>query len=121
MRAFAAELYLGNPKNNLGVQFKYADRRNSPCVVIQGGDEKARSEVQIKDLILGAQIAGASGDDRDDYLQKQADAQFAAKESDLVDAVRQGSGAAQRAVGEKVRTTRHAVRHQGCPHCALRP
>ncbi len=40
-----AELYLGNPKNNLGVQFKYADRRNSPCVVIQGGDEKARGEV----------------------------------------------------------------------------
>ncbi|MCF2522206.1 histidine--tRNA ligase [Bradyrhizobium sp. G127] len=83
-----AELYLGNPKNNLGVQFKYADRRNSPCVVIQGGDEKAKGEVQIKDLILGAQIANASGDDRDDYLQKQAEAQFAAKESDLVNAVR---------------------------------
>ncbi|MGL5167834.1 MAG: histidine--tRNA ligase [Afipia sp.] len=82
-----AELYLGNPKNNLGVQFKYADRRNSPCVVIQGGDEKARGEVQIKDLILGAEIAGASGD-REDYLQKQADAQVAAKESELVDAVR---------------------------------
>lgn len=82
-----AELYLGNPKNNLGVQFKYADRRNSPCVVIQGGDEKAKGEVQIKDLIIGAEIAGASGD-REDYLQKQADAQFAAKESELVDAVR---------------------------------
>ena len=82
-----AELYLGNPKNNLGVQFKYADRRNSPCVVIQGGDEKAKGEVQIKDLIIGAEIAGDSGN-RDDYLQKQADAQFAAKESDLVEAVR---------------------------------
>ena len=83
-----AELYLGNPKNNLGVQFKYADRRNSPCVVIQGGDEKAKGEVQIKDLILGAQIAGASGEDREDYLQKQADAQVAAKEGELVAAVR---------------------------------
>jgi len=82
-----AEMYLGNPKNNLGVQFKYADRRNSPCVVIQGGDEKARGEVQIKDLIIGAEIAGASGD-RDDYLQKQAEAQFACKESELVEAVR---------------------------------
>ena len=82
-----AELYLGNPKNNLGVQFKYADRRNSPCVVIQGGDEKARGEVQIKDLIIGAQIADASGD-RDDYLQKQSEAQFAAKETELVEAVR---------------------------------
>ena len=82
-----AELYLGNPKNNLGVQFKYADRRNSPCVVIQGGDEKAKGEVQIKDLIIGAEIAGDTGN-RDDYLQKQAEAQFAAKESDLVEAVR---------------------------------
>ncbi|NUP99714.1 MAG: IMP dehydrogenase, partial [Armatimonadetes bacterium] len=34
-----AELYLGNPKN-FSNQLKYADRRNSPCVVIQGGDEK---------------------------------------------------------------------------------
>ena len=55
-------------------------------VVIQGGDEKAKSEVQIKDLIIGAEIAGASGD-RDDYLQKQAEAQFAAKESELVEKV----------------------------------
>jgi histidyl-tRNA synthetase len=84
-----AELYLGNPKNNLGVQFKYADRRNSPCVVLQGGDEKAKGEVQIKDLILGAQIANASGDDRDDYLAKQAEAQFACKEEELVTKVRE--------------------------------
>ena len=34
-----AELYLGNPKN-MGNQLKYADRRNSPCVIIQGSDEK---------------------------------------------------------------------------------
>ena len=82
-----AEMYLGNPKNNLGVQFKYADRRNSPCVVIQGGDEKAKGEIQIKDLILGAEIATLSSD-RDDYREKQAQAQFAAKESELVEAVR---------------------------------
>ncbi|MDI1343593.1 MAG: histidine--tRNA ligase, partial [Pseudolabrys sp.] len=29
-----AELYLGNPKNNLGQQLKYADRRSSPCAII---------------------------------------------------------------------------------------
>jgi histidyl-tRNA synthetase len=81
-----AELYLGNPKN-FGNQFKYADKRGSPCVVIQGGDEKAKGEVQIKDLILGAEIAGLSKD-RDDYLKKQAEAQFAVKENELVDAVR---------------------------------
>jgi histidyl-tRNA synthetase len=81
-----AELYLGNPKN-MGNQFKYADKRNSPCVVIQGGDEKAKGEVQIKDLILGSEIAGLSKD-RDDYLQKQAEAQFAVAEDGLVEAVR---------------------------------
>jgi histidyl-tRNA synthetase len=81
-----AELYLGNPKS-FGNQFKYADRRRSPCVVIQGGDEKAKGEVQIKDLVLGAELAGMSKD-RDDYLKKQGEAQFAVKESELVDAVR---------------------------------
>ena len=47
-------------------------------MVIQGGNEKAKGEVQIKDLILGAEIAGLSKD-RDDYLKKQAEAQFAVK------------------------------------------
>lgn len=51
-----AEVYLGNPKN-FGNQLKYADKRNSPVAVIEGGDEKARGVVQIKDLILGAKIA----------------------------------------------------------------
>jgi len=82
-----AELYLGNPKN-FGNQLKYADKRRSPCAVIQGGDEKLRGEVQIKDLILGAEIAGLSKE-RDDYLKKQAEAQFAVAEDKLVDAVRQ--------------------------------
>ncbi len=82
-----AELYLGNPKNNLGTQLKYADKRGRPCAIIQGGDEKAKGEVQIKDLIIGAEIAGLSKE-RDDYLKKQAEAQFAVKEGELVDAVR---------------------------------
>ena len=51
-----AEVYLGNPKN-FGNQLKYADRRDSPAAVIEGGDEKEKGVVQIKDLILGAQIA----------------------------------------------------------------
>ncbi len=81
-----AELYLGNPKNNLGTQLKYADKRGSPCAIIQGGDEKARGEVQIKDLILGARLTAIK--DRDEYLKKQAEAQFAAKEADLAEEVR---------------------------------
>jgi histidyl-tRNA synthetase len=51
-----AEVYLGNPRN-FGNQLKYADRRNSPIAVIEGGDEKSAGVVQIKDLILGAKIA----------------------------------------------------------------
>ena len=51
-----AEVYLGNPKN-FGNQLKYADKRHSPVAVIEGGDEKERGVVQIKDLILGAKIA----------------------------------------------------------------
>jgi histidyl-tRNA synthetase len=80
-----SELYLGSGK--FGPQMKYADRRRSPCVVIQGTDEKQKGEVQIKDLIVGAELAGLSKE-RDDYLKKQAEAQFAVPEGELVDAVR---------------------------------
>ncbi|WP_333713368.1 histidine--tRNA ligase [Yoonia sp.] len=51
-----AEVYLGNPKN-FGNQLKYADKRNSPVAIIAGGDEFAQGIVQIKDMILGAEIA----------------------------------------------------------------
>jgi histidyl-tRNA synthetase len=81
-----AELYLGNPKN-LGNQLKYADRRNSPCVVIQGSDEKAKGEVTIKDLIVGAELAKLEKG-RDEHLQKQAQAQRSVPEAKLVDTVR---------------------------------
>jgi histidyl-tRNA synthetase len=81
-----AEMYLGNPKN-MGNQFKYADKRGSPCVVIQGGDEKAKGEVQIKDLILGATLTAIK--DREEYLKQQAQAQFAVPEAKLVEAVRE--------------------------------
>jgi histidyl-tRNA synthetase len=80
-----AEMYLGSGK--FGPQMKYADKRNSPCVVIQGGDEKLKNEVQIKDLILGATLTAIK--DRDEYLKQQAEAQFAVPEDKLVDAVRQ--------------------------------
>ena len=67
-------------------QMKYADRRGGPCVVIQGSDERARGEVTIKDLILGATLTETK--DRAEYLKKQAEAQFSVPEGDLVDAVR---------------------------------
>ncbi len=48
---------------------KYADRRNSPCAIIQGSDEKANGKIQIKDLILGAGLTEIK--DREEYLKKQ--------------------------------------------------
>lgn len=84
----AAELYLGS--SGFNAQMKYADKRRSPCVVIQGGDEKAAGTVQVKDLILGAELAklGREGKDREEYLERQKEAQFAVPEDDLVDGVR---------------------------------
>jgi histidyl-tRNA synthetase len=81
-----SELYLGNPKN-MGAQFKYADKRGSPCVVIQGGDEKAKGEVQIKDLIEGAKAAAAIASNQE--WRESRPAQFAVPEAKLVDAVRE--------------------------------
>jgi histidyl-tRNA synthetase len=81
-----AELYLGNPKHSLGQQMKYADRRNSPCAIIQGSDEKANGKIQIKDLILGAGLTDIK--DREEYLKKQTEAQYVVDEADLVGEVR---------------------------------
>jgi histidyl-tRNA synthetase len=81
-----AELYLGNPKN-MGNQLKYADRRNSPCVIIQGSDEKARGEVQIKDLIEGAKAAAAIASNAE--WREARPAQFSCGEDELVAKVRE--------------------------------
>jgi histidyl-tRNA synthetase len=80
-----AELYLGS--SGFNAQMRYADKRNSPCVVIQGGDEKAKGEVTIKDLILGAELAKREKG-REEHLQKQAEAQRSVPEAELVEAVR---------------------------------
>jgi histidyl-tRNA synthetase len=80
-----AELYLGS--SGFNAQMKYADRRSAPCVVIQGSDEKAKGEVTIKDLIVGAELAKLEKG-REQHLQKQAEAQFAVTEDRLVEAVR---------------------------------
>jgi histidyl-tRNA synthetase len=84
-----AELYLGEGK--FGSQMKYADKRNAPCVVIQGSDEKAKGEVTIKDLIVGAELAKLEKG-REEHLQKQAEAQFPVAEDKLVEAVRKVLG-----------------------------
>ncbi len=50
-----AEVFLGG--GNMAKQLKYADRRGSPVVVIEGGDERAAGQVTLKDLALGARLA----------------------------------------------------------------
>ena len=80
-----AELYLGS--SGFNAQMRYADKRHSPCVVIQGSDEKAKGKVTIKDLILGAQLAKLEKG-REEHLQKQAEAQRSVPEAELVEAVR---------------------------------
>jgi histidyl-tRNA synthetase len=80
-----AELYLGAGK--MGAQLKYADKRGAPCVVIQGGDEKAKGEVQIKDLVEGAKAAAAIASHQE--WRERRPAQFAVAEDKLVEAVRE--------------------------------
>ncbi|KEC54066.1 histidine--tRNA ligase [Bartonella koehlerae] len=50
-----AELYLG--ASGMKAQMKYADRRQAPCVVIQGSQERESGTIQIKDLIEGARLS----------------------------------------------------------------
>lgn len=80
-----AEMYVGT-KKDIPSQMKYADRRNSPCVVIQGGDERERGEVQIKDLIEGAKAAETITDNKE--LKEARVAQFSVPEGEMVEAVR---------------------------------
>lgn len=81
-----AELFLGNPKQ-FGKQLDYADRRGSPCVIIQGSAERDNGVVLIKDLIEGARIA-AQVTDHDAYKQASLAAQIEVGRGDLVTEVR---------------------------------
>ncbi|EAU45229.1 histidine--tRNA ligase [Salipiger bermudensis] len=79
-----AEVYLGNPKN-FGNQLKYADKRSSPVAVIEGGDEKERGVVQIKDLVLGAKLAESASLEE----WKERPSQYEVARGDLVAKVRE--------------------------------
>ncbi len=79
-----AELYLGQA--GMKAQMKYADRRGSPCVVIQGSDEKAKGEVTIKDLVEGAAASRGLADNA--QWREERPGQFSVPEADLVSAVK---------------------------------
>jgi histidyl-tRNA synthetase len=78
-----AELYLGD--SGMKAQMRYADKRGSPCVVIQGSDERAKGEVQLKDLIEGAKAAAAIASNKE--WRETRPAQFSVPEAKLVEAV----------------------------------
>ena len=75
-----AEMYLGGA--GMKAQIKYADRRGSPAVVIQGGNERAEGVVQIKDLIEGARQAKAIADHAE--YKEARPGQVTVPEADLV-------------------------------------
>ena len=79
-----AEMYLGNPKS-FGNQLKYADKRNSPIAIIQGGDELEQGILQVKDLILGAKIAETATHEE----WKDRPSQFEIPRADLVERIKQ--------------------------------
>jgi histidyl-tRNA synthetase len=79
-----AELYLGT--SGLKAQMKYADRRGASLAVIEGDEERARGEVQIKDLAEGSRAAEAIAS-REAWREERA-AQFTVSRKDLVEAVK---------------------------------
>ncbi|WP_137132416.1 histidine--tRNA ligase [Rhizobium sp. FY34] len=81
-----AEMYQGNWKK-FGNQLKYADRRGSPIAIIQGGDERANGEVQIKDLIEGKRLSGEITDNAE--WREARVAQVVVPETELVAKVKE--------------------------------
>lgn len=79
-----SEMYLGGA--GMKAQLKYADRRGSPVAIIQGGDERARGEVQIKDLIEGARMSAEITDNAEWRAARPA--QVTVAESELVGEVK---------------------------------
>ena len=61
---------------------KYADRRGAAIAVIEGGDERAKGEVTLKDLALGAELA-KSVESRAAWTANRQ-AQISVKRADLV-------------------------------------
>ncbi|MGI9425960.1 MAG: histidine--tRNA ligase [Hyphomicrobiaceae bacterium] len=87
-----AEMYLGT--SGMKAQMKYADKRGAPCVVIQGGDELAKQEVQIKDLIEGARLSEQITDSKE--WREGRPAQFSVAEDALVEAIKDVLGRHER-------------------------
>lgn len=80
-----AEAYVGTKK--IPDQLKYADKRGAALVVMEGEDERAKGEVTIKDLKLGAELS-KSVESRAEWVGARA-AQETVNRADLVAKVRE--------------------------------
>lgn len=79
-----AEAYVGDA--GMKAQFRYADKRAAAIAVIEGSDERARGEVTLKNLALGAELA-KSVESRGDWV-KDRPAQISVPRDQLIAAVR---------------------------------
>ncbi|MBN9216913.1 MAG: histidine--tRNA ligase [Mesorhizobium sp.] len=79
-----SEMYLGGA--GMKAQLKYADRRGCPVAIIQGGDERARGELQIKDRIEGSRMSAEITDNAEWRAARPA--QVTVAEGELVAEVR---------------------------------
>ncbi|MBJ3784796.1 histidine--tRNA ligase [Devosia sediminis] len=80
-----AEMFLGSTKN-FGKQVAYADKRNSPVVIIEGSQEREQGILQIKDLIAGKEAAQAISDNAEWKAARPG--QFEIRREELVSAVK---------------------------------
>ncbi len=79
------ELYLGTEKR-IGKQIRYGDHYEIPVLVVCGSDERARGEVQLKDMSVGRQKT-TQIKDRDAW-RAQRPGQFNVPRDQLVPAVK---------------------------------
>jgi histidyl-tRNA synthetase len=79
-----AEMYLGTA--GMKPQMKYADKRGSAVVVIQGSNEREKGDVVLKDLIAGEKAAAAIKSNADYKAARPA--QITVAQADLVAEVR---------------------------------
>jgi histidyl-tRNA synthetase len=85
-----AEVYLG--ASGMKAQMKYADRRDAPCVIIQGSNERDAGVVQIKDLKLGKELSASISDNKE--WRESRPAQQTVPTPEMVAAVRRIVGGA---------------------------
>jgi histidyl-tRNA synthetase len=75
-----AEMYMGD--SAMKAQLRYADARCARLVVIEGEDERAKGEVTLKDLQLGAEKSAEIEDNAEWRASEHAQKQV--KRADLV-------------------------------------